>query len=38
MPGVTPGMRGVLVEEPRHTTLICGDAIATRCIWSKGRS
>lgn len=29
MPGVTPGMCGLLVEEPRHTTLVCGDAIAT---------
>lgn len=29
LPGVTPGMCGVLVAEPRHTTLICGDAIPT---------
>jgi len=29
LPGITPGMCGVLIEEPRHTTLVCGDAIAT---------
>lgn len=29
MPGVTPGMCGLLIEEPRHTTVICGDAIPT---------
>jgi glyoxylase-like metal-dependent hydrolase (beta-lactamase superfamily II) len=29
LPGVTPGMSGLLVEEPRHTTLVCGDAIPT---------
>lgn len=29
MPGVTPGMCGLLIEEPRHTTMICGDAIPT---------
>lgn len=27
--GLTPGMTGVLVEEPEVTTLICGDAIPT---------
>ena len=27
--GMTPGMTGVLVEEPELTTLVCGDAIAT---------
>lgn len=27
--GVTPGMCGLLIEEPRHTTLVCGDAIPT---------
>lgn len=29
LPGVTPGLAGLLLEEPRHTTLICGDAIPT---------
>ncbi len=29
LPGVTPGLTGLLLEEPRHTTLICGDAIPT---------
>ncbi|MFM9957614.1 MAG: MBL fold metallo-hydrolase [Phycisphaerales bacterium] len=27
LPGVTPGMCGLLLEDPRHTTLICGDAL-----------
>lgn len=29
LPGVTPGACGLLLEEARHTTLICGDAIPT---------
>lgn len=29
LPGVTPGMTGLLVGEPETTTLICGDAVAT---------
>ncbi len=29
LPGATPGMCGVLLADPRHTTLICGDAIPT---------
>jgi glyoxylase-like metal-dependent hydrolase (beta-lactamase superfamily II) len=29
LPGVTPGLSGVLIADPRHTTLVCGDAIAT---------
>lgn len=29
LPGVTPGLSGVLVAAPRHTLLICGDAIPT---------
>lgn len=29
LPGVTPGMCGLLIAEPRHTTVICGDAIPT---------
>jgi len=37
MPGVTPGMCGVLVEEPRHTTLICGDAIPTLTHLEQGK-
>ncbi len=29
LPGVTPGLCGLLLEGPRHTTLICGDAVPT---------
>lgn len=29
LPGVTPGMAGALVEDQRHTTLVCGDAVPT---------
>lgn len=29
LPGVTPGMSGLLVAHPRHTLLICGDAVPT---------
>lgn len=29
LPGVTPGLSGVLIAEARHTLLICGDAIPT---------
>ncbi len=29
LPGFTPGLCGLLLEEPRHTTVICGDAIPT---------
>lgn len=29
LPGVTPGMCGLIVEDQRHTTLVCGDAIPT---------
>ncbi len=29
LPGVTPGLSGILVPDRRHTTLICGDAIPT---------
>lgn len=29
LPGVTPGLTGLLLAMPRHTTLICGDAVAT---------
>ncbi|MCC6229216.1 MAG: MBL fold metallo-hydrolase [Phycisphaerales bacterium] len=29
LPGVSPGTCGLLLEEPRATTLICGDAIPT---------
>ncbi len=27
LPGVTPGLCGLLLEQPRFTTLVCGDAI-----------
>jgi glyoxylase-like metal-dependent hydrolase (beta-lactamase superfamily II) len=29
LPGVTPGLSGLLLPEGRHTTLVCGDAIPT---------
>lgn len=29
MPGVTPGLCGLLLEHPRFTTVICGDGIPT---------
>jgi len=29
LPGVSPGCCGLLIEEVRHTTLICGDALPT---------
>lgn len=29
LPGVTPGLAGLLIAETRHTTLICGDAVPT---------
>src|SRR5205085_4546843 len=29
MPGVTPGLTGLLLSGERHTTIICGDAIPT---------
>lgn len=29
LPGVTPGMCGVLVANPRYTALVCGDAIGS---------
>jgi glyoxylase-like metal-dependent hydrolase (beta-lactamase superfamily II) len=36
LPGVTPGLSGVLIAQPRATTLICGDAIATLEHLEKG--
>ena len=29
LPGVTPGMCGVLIAHPRYTVLVCGDAVPT---------
>lgn len=37
LPGVTPGLAGALVAAPRHTTLICGDAIPTAEHLDAGR-
>ena len=37
LPGVTPGLCGLLIENPRHTTLICGDAIPTQDHLESGR-
>jgi len=37
LPGVTPGMCGLLVAEPNRTTLICGDAIPTIEHYEQGK-
>ncbi len=37
LPGVTPGMCGLLLEDPRHTTLICGDAVLTSEHLERGQ-
>ena len=37
LPGVTPGLTGLLLGEPRHTTLVCGDAVATCEHLEQGR-
>lgn len=37
MPGVTPGLCGLLVETPRFAVLICGDAIPTIEHLEQGR-
>ncbi|MBK9188451.1 MAG: hypothetical protein IPM33_05785 [Phycisphaerales bacterium] len=37
LPGVTPGLCGLVVEGPRHTVLICGDAIPTQDHLESGR-
>ncbi len=36
LPGVTPGLAGLLLPESRHTTLIAGDAIPTYEHLSRG--
>ena len=37
LPGVTPGTCGVLLPLPRHTVLVCGDAVATSEHLSEGK-
>jgi len=37
MPGVTPGMCGLLLADPRYTVIICGDAIPTVEHLEQGR-
>ncbi len=37
LPGVTPGLCGLLIAEPARTTLICGDAIPTIEHYQAGR-
>jgi glyoxylase-like metal-dependent hydrolase (beta-lactamase superfamily II) len=37
MPGVTPGMAGLLVNHPRYTALVAGDAVATREHLERGQ-
>jgi len=37
LPGVTPGLTGLLVSEIQHTTLVCGDAVPTRDHLDQGK-
>lgn len=37
LPGVTPGLCGLLVAEPSRTTVICGDAIPTLEHYEQGK-
>lgn len=37
MPGVTPGLCGLLIADARFTTLVCGDAIPTREHLEQGK-
>lgn len=37
LPGVTPGMTGLLLAEPNRTTLVCGDAIPTLEHYEQGK-
>jgi glyoxylase-like metal-dependent hydrolase (beta-lactamase superfamily II) len=37
LPGVTPGLTGLLIPGQRHTTLVCGDAIPTCEHLEKGQ-
>jgi len=37
LPGVTPGLAGLLISEPQHTTLVCGDAVPTRDHLDQGK-
>jgi glyoxylase-like metal-dependent hydrolase (beta-lactamase superfamily II) len=38
LPGITPGLSGLLLASPRHTTLICGDAIPTFGHLEEGKT
>jgi glyoxylase-like metal-dependent hydrolase (beta-lactamase superfamily II) len=38
LPGVSPGLCGLLLNGPRYTVLICGDAIATEEHLEQGKS
>lgn len=37
LPGVTPGLCGLLVAQPTRTVLLCGDAVATREHLARGQ-
>lgn len=37
MPGVSPGLCGLLLSEPKHTTLIAGDAVVTQEHLEQGK-
>ena len=38
LPGVSPGLTGVLLPEASHTTLICGDAVPTAEHVARGQT
>jgi glyoxylase-like metal-dependent hydrolase (beta-lactamase superfamily II) len=37
LPGISPGMCGLIVSQPRMTTLVCGDAVATAEHLEQGK-
>lgn len=37
LPGVTPGLTGLLIAEPNRTILVCGDAIPTLEHYEQGK-
>jgi glyoxylase-like metal-dependent hydrolase (beta-lactamase superfamily II) len=37
LPGITPGMCGLVIAQPRLTTLVCGDAVPTQEHLEQGK-
>ena len=37
LPGVTPGLTGLVLAGPRHTTVIAGDAVPTEEHLTQGK-